>query len=175
MRGFPHAEQFFNYKPGVYVDHECGDKEVWDDMDNAGLLLFVSLSSVLFAQCLSMIFHVVMVHDEHLAVAVIVTLVGLQHPESRGWVRLQSTDPLDPPLIQPNYLKEQHDVNVLMEGHRIMTEVMSQPSLRKMWDYRMDCKTYGDIDGDEDNLERYIRDSIVNIYHPVGKCKMSWY
>merc|ERR1712087_583916 len=60
MRGFPHAEQYFNYKKGVLVNYQCGDAEIWDDMDNA---------------------------------AVIVTLVGLQHPESRGWVRLQSTNP----------------------------------------------------------------------------------
>ena len=40
----------------------------------------------------------------------------LLHPKSRGTLRLQSTDPLEMPLIDPDYLHEDWDVNVLVEG-----------------------------------------------------------
>jgi len=40
----------------------------------------------------------------------------LLHPKSRGTVRLRSTDPDDPPLINPNYLSEEVDVKILAEG-----------------------------------------------------------
>ena len=40
----------------------------------------------------------------------------LLHPRSRGTVRLQSVNPYDPPLIQPNYLADPWDVKVLVEG-----------------------------------------------------------
>jgi len=40
----------------------------------------------------------------------------LLHPRSRGTVRLRSSDPEDPPLINPNYLSEEIDVKILAEG-----------------------------------------------------------
>ena len=102
----------------------------------------------------------------------IVTAIGLQHPESKGYVKLKSSDPFEYPLIQPNYLKEQIDVDRLIDGFRKLDAIMKQPPLNKLWDKRMDCKIYGDIDNDDKALEQYIRDSILNIYHPIGTCKM---
>jgi len=40
----------------------------------------------------------------------------LLHPRSRGTVRLRSSDPDEPPLINPNYLAEDIDVKILAEG-----------------------------------------------------------
>ena len=40
----------------------------------------------------------------------------LLHPESRGTIRLKSTDPLDPPDINPRYLDNMEDVHTLLEG-----------------------------------------------------------
>ena len=40
----------------------------------------------------------------------------LLHSRSRGNVRLASTDPFDQPLIDPNYLADQRDIDVLLEG-----------------------------------------------------------
>ena len=36
----------------------------------------------------------------------------------RGYVRLRTADPLDKPEIQTNYLAEQRDMDVLVEGVR---------------------------------------------------------
>ena len=102
----------------------------------------------------------------------IVVFVGNQHPESRGYVRLASNDPFAKPLIQPNYLQSQHDIDVLIEGVKIMNDVMKQKSVSELWDVKMDCAKYGDINTDDSALEAYIRDSIWHIYHPVGTCKM---
>ena len=49
---------------------------------------------------------------------------------------------------------------------------MQQTSMKRLWDQRMDCKKYGDIFSDDEALEQYIRDSVANIYHPIGTCKM---
>ena len=40
----------------------------------------------------------------------------LIRPKSRGTIRLQSNDPFDPPLIDPNYLHHPDDLKVLLEG-----------------------------------------------------------
>ncbi len=37
------------------------------------------------------------------------------HPKSRGEVRLRNTDPNSPPIIDPHYLEDEHDVKVLAE------------------------------------------------------------
>lgn len=43
----------------------------------------------------------------------------LLHPKSRGSIRLQSDDPFDPPLIDPNYLDHPDDVKTLLKGKAI--------------------------------------------------------
>ena len=43
-------------------------------------------------------------------------LPQLLHPKSRGSVRLQSGDPFVKPIIDPRFLTEQQDVDVLMKG-----------------------------------------------------------
>lgn len=37
-------------------------------------------------------------------------------PKSRGTIRLQSTDPFDPPLIDPSYLGHPDDITNFMKG-----------------------------------------------------------
>lgn len=41
---------------------------------------------------------------------------SLLHPRSRGTVTLQSSDPYDPPLIDPNYFEDPRDVDDMVEG-----------------------------------------------------------
>ena len=40
----------------------------------------------------------------------------LTRPKSRGTVTLHSSDPLDPPLIDPNYLSHPDDVETFVRG-----------------------------------------------------------
>jgi choline dehydrogenase-like flavoprotein len=40
----------------------------------------------------------------------------LLKPKSRGTIRLQSSDPMDPPLIDPNYLDHPDDIKTLLKG-----------------------------------------------------------
>lgn len=40
----------------------------------------------------------------------------LLHPKSRGTIRLQSTDPFDPPLIDPNYFNHPDDIKEAIKG-----------------------------------------------------------
>jgi len=42
----------------------------------------------------------------------------LLHPQTRGVVRLRSTDPTDHPYIEPNYLAHPDDIKILVEGTR---------------------------------------------------------
>src|SRR5258707_5850212 len=50
-------------------------------------------------------------------------------PESRGFVRITSADPLAPPAIQPRYLTAQLDRDTLLAGMRLLQRIMRQPAM----------------------------------------------
>jgi choline dehydrogenase len=53
-----------------------------------------------------------------------------QHrPESRGFVALRSTDPLSDPIIQPNYLAEEGDRQVLLSGMKLARKLLATDPL----------------------------------------------
>lgn len=62
----------------------------------------------------------------------------LLHPKSRGTIRLQTTDPFDPPLIDPNYLDHPDDAKVLLKGNekeqiKLLDNILFQVSLENLF------------------------------------------
>jgi choline dehydrogenase len=94
-------------------------------------------------------------------------LPSLLKPKSRGYVKLKSGNPLDAPLIQPNFLKEEKDLEVLIAGGKAAMEVMKSNSLRKFTK-----ELYGPEDNSEGALIAHIKKTLETIYHPVGTCRM---
>lgn len=52
------------------------------------------------------------------------------HPKSRGYITLNSRDPYDAPKIFANYLDEDHDIKVLVEGIRFAIKLAETAPLR---------------------------------------------
>ncbi|MFO1070822.1 MAG: GMC family oxidoreductase N-terminal domain-containing protein [Geminicoccaceae bacterium] len=90
-------------------------------------------------------------------------------PRSRGSVTLRSADPLAPPVIDPNYLADPHDLAMSVEGFRIMRDIMGQPALAKV--IRREHFP-GDAVRTDADIAAYIRRQGRTCYHPVGACKM---
>jgi choline dehydrogenase-like flavoprotein len=89
-------------------------------------------------------------------------------PKSRGNVFLQSADPMHAPGIDPQYLSDPDDLNVMVKGVRFMRELMNTPPLAA---YRQ-SEFYIKNEPDDATLEDHIRSRADTIYHPVGTCKM---
>ncbi|WP_309570840.1 GMC family oxidoreductase N-terminal domain-containing protein [Deinococcus sp.] len=96
-------------------------------------------------------------------------LPSLVAPRSRGEIRVVSADPQARPVIEPNYLSDPHDMDVLFKGVELARQVGDTAALGK---YRLDEVMPGEAVTQRADLEGYIRQEAMTIYHPVGTCKM---
>jgi len=99
----------------------------------------------------------------------------LLHPRSRGYVELRSKDPMEPPLIQPNYLSAKEDVDILIEGMRFAHNMTLSETFREFGIERFEPEVThcGAHEAYSDGYwECVIRHFTFTIYHPAGTCKM---
>jgi choline dehydrogenase-like flavoprotein len=89
-------------------------------------------------------------------------------PYSRGEVGLTSSDPLAPPRIDPRFLSDQRDAEIMLKGVKMVRRILEAPALTK---YRHKELFSADVSTDE-GLMNNIRNRADTIYHPVGTCKM---
>ena len=95
--------------------------------------------------------------------------VCVLRPESRGYIALKSLDPNVQPLIQPNYLSVQKDLDVMVKGVKMSREVINQ----KAFDQYRGAELHPGLDVQTDKeIEEFVRANAETIYHPVGTCKM---
>ena len=90
-------------------------------------------------------------------------------PQSRGEIRLASADPLQPPIIDPNYLAADYDLKILIEGIHRGRDILAAPAF-KPW--LTDERLPGASLKSDAELEGFVRATGETEYHPVGTCKM---
>lgn len=90
-------------------------------------------------------------------------------PESRGHIKIRSADPMADPFIVPNYLSTERDQQTMVEGVKILREIINQPSFRNLWNKEM-------VPGEEYQSDAEILDAVRNmggtVFHPTGTCRM---
>jgi choline dehydrogenase len=91
-------------------------------------------------------------------------------PRSRGSVRLRSRNPLDAPLIDPNFLADDYDVERSIDGVRQSREIMAQPSMARH--IKSEHLAGGAVLETRDDYVRFVRAYGRTSYHPVGSCAM---
>ncbi len=90
-------------------------------------------------------------------------------PESTGMVTLASADPMDDPVIDPQYLSAEPDLAVLREGIKRAREIANADALspfrgQELWP--------GESVTTDAEIEAHVRDTAHTVYHPAGTCKM---
>lgn len=90
-------------------------------------------------------------------------------PESRGYLKLKSADPLAHPAIQPNYLEKEYDRKLMLECVRIARELFAQKAFEP---YAGDEVFPGKDAKTDQQLLDVVRKKAETIYHPIGTCKM---
>ena len=94
--------------------------------------------------------------------------VCVLRPASRGSVTLASNDPRAAPLIDPGFLADDRDMEVLKAGVRMMYRILEAPPMT-----RHQARDRHPLDlNDDAALETAIRARADTVYHPVGTCRM---
>uniref|UniRef100_A0A4Y2WKF0 Glucose dehydrogenase [FAD, quinone] n=3 Tax=Araneus ventricosus TaxID=182803 RepID=A0A4Y2WKF0_ARAVE len=102
-------------------------------------------------------------------------LSQMLQPKSRGTVRLQSTNPYDPPAIDPNYFEDPEDLKVVVEGMKTCQRIATSGPMRKVGARPFETVFPGceEFVGDEDSYFTCIaRGGVVTMSHQVGTAKM---
>ncbi|MFT0548711.1 GMC family oxidoreductase [Allopusillimonas ginsengisoli] len=90
-------------------------------------------------------------------------------PESRGYVRIKSADPLVTPEIQPNYLDTDLDRRTAVAAVKAARQIAQSSAMRPY--VKREVKPGPDAETDEDLLA-FSRDTGATIFHPSGTCRM---
>jgi choline dehydrogenase-like flavoprotein len=90
-------------------------------------------------------------------------------PRSRGSVRLQSADPKDMPLIDPNYMSDPYDREMSILGLKLVQDILAQSALEK---YILAERLPGpDVKTDADYFN-FICVHSKTSHHCAGTCRM---
>jgi choline dehydrogenase len=95
--------------------------------------------------------------------------VGPMRSKSRGWVRLKSADPAEPPLIQFNYMSHPDDWLEMRDCVRLTREIFAQPAFDP---YRSREIMPGAGCVTDEAIDAFVRDHVESAYHPSCTCKM---
>uniref|UniRef100_A0A2A4JLJ2 Glucose-methanol-choline oxidoreductase N-terminal domain-containing protein n=1 Tax=Heliothis virescens TaxID=7102 RepID=A0A2A4JLJ2_HELVI len=107
--------------------------------------------------------------------AVYMQAFNLLHPKSRGNITLNSSDPRDYPIINPNYFFDPRDLEAAATGIKILTKIQNTTALKEVNAFlgRMEwgpCNGY-ELDS-TDYWKCVCREMVLTVYHPVGTCQM---
>ncbi|MDH0623551.1 GMC family oxidoreductase N-terminal domain-containing protein [Pseudomonas chengduensis] len=90
-------------------------------------------------------------------------------PTSRGSVQIASVDASEAPLIRPNYLSDERDLQVATDAIRLTRRIVAAPALAR---YRPEEYKPGPQYQSEEDLQRAAGEIGTTIFHPVGTCAM---
>ncbi len=96
-------------------------------------------------------------------------LPGLVRPLSRGWIRLASKNPLEKPLVNPNYLGVAADLERLVQGVKVSREIFGTRAFSS-W-VRQELTPGPEVQSDN-QLRDFVRNTADTYHHQAGSCKM---
>jgi choline dehydrogenase len=94
--------------------------------------------------------------------------VDVLRPYSRGTVSLQNADPRSAPLIDPQFLSDERDLQLLLKGGKMQQNIIESKAFKTVRRKMLYPVNVEDVKA----MEKDIRSRADTQYHPVGTCKM---
>jgi choline dehydrogenase len=98
-----------------------------------------------------------------------ITSVCQLRPESRGFVRIKSSDPSVAPAIQPRYLSSRNDCDCALDGMKLLRRIMDKPVMRQ---YIAEERAPGEQCTSDGDMLAFARETGTTVYHPTSTCRM---
>ncbi|KQZ01296.1 choline dehydrogenase [Pseudolabrys sp. Root1462] len=92
-----------------------------------------------------------------------------QRPEARGYVRVRSSDPFEPPIIQTNYLGHELDRRVTIAGMKLARRLLSSEPMKAYYDYE---EFPGPKVQSDDEFLHAATQRAQTTFHPGCTCRM---
>jgi len=98
-------------------------------------------------------------------------LLGISNcsPRSRGRVQLKSSDPSEPPIIEPNYLSHKDDVRDLLEGVKVLRKIAQTESFSGV--IGEEFRPGPECQSDKQMIQ-HIKETVWTVFHPSSTCRM---
>ncbi|KAG6858761.1 hypothetical protein C0995_014098, partial [Termitomyces sp. Mi166 len=93
----------------------------------------------------------------------------LLHPFSYGSVHISSSEPTAVPGIDHNYLNNEVDVKILVEGYKLLREIYKKSPLKEH--IANEVSPGPEIQTDQE-LTEYIKKTLGSTFHPIGTASM---
>jgi choline dehydrogenase-like flavoprotein len=99
------------------------------------------------------------------------TLIGVvMHPMSRGSIHVNPANPAGKPVIDPNYLSHEHDIEAVVQTVKYCRKIATTEPMRSFWT--------SEYEPGLDNVQTdaqwrdFALNTTLSIFHPVGTCSM---
>jgi choline dehydrogenase len=90
-------------------------------------------------------------------------------PSSEGTIELASADPFDKPLIRPNYLSTEKDLQDAITGNHLLRQLTATPTMQSV--IESEISPGPSVSTDAEFLADF-RQKAGTIFHPCGSCRM---
>ena len=90
-------------------------------------------------------------------------------PRSRGYLEIQSPDPMQTPRMDANYLSDERDWQEMIAGTRLVRDIARMPALADISDGEM--APAPEMESDDDIMD-VIREHSWTVFHQCGSCRM---
>lgn len=97
--------------------------------------------------------------------------VGPMNTDVRGYIKIRSQDPTQPPKIQFNYLSTKQEQKEWIEAVKVSRKLINQPAFDHL--RGVELQPGGDIQTDQEILDFVAREG-ESAYHPSCTCKMGY-
>ncbi|KAG5643926.1 hypothetical protein DXG03_009334 [Asterophora parasitica] len=94
---------------------------------------------------------------------------ALQHPLSQGRLYINSSDPFEAPIIDPQYFSHSADLTIMREGIKLVRALKQTPPFNES--LGEETLPGPDVVSDED-VERWLINMASTQYHPISSCAM---